>query len=74
MKKLMLKEFTSSGLSEANVPQDASPEEHCTDLIKRIKQAVVARRRVDYNPETGCQRWYLDGKLIAVKYVKGSFK
>jgi hypothetical protein len=45
---------------------------HYHDLIDRIKQATLARRTVSFDPVTGKQDWYIDGKLVATKYVRST--
>lgn len=41
------------------------------DLIKRIKTKIQKENtRVVYDPETGEQRTYLDGKLFAIRQVQ----
>ncbi len=37
------------------------------DLIKRIKDSVKSKQRIMYDPSTGIQKTFLDGKLIHVK-------
>jgi len=37
------------------------------DLIKKIKDSVKSKQRVMYDPSTGIQKTFLDGKLIHVK-------
>jgi len=37
-------------------------------LIKRIKAKVKSEERVMYDPETGIQRTYIQGKLINTKH------
>jgi len=44
------------------------------DLIKRVKDSVKAKERVMYDPETGIQKTFLDGKLIHVKQFTPNHK
>lgn len=37
------------------------------DLIKRVKASVKSKESVVYDPETGVQKTFLDGKLIHVR-------
>lgn len=37
------------------------------DLIKKIKAKVKSQERVVYDPETGVQKTFLQGKLIFTK-------
>jgi hypothetical protein len=38
------------------------------DLIKRIKAKVKSQERVMYDPDTGIQRTYIQGKLINTQH------
>jgi len=39
-------------------------------LIARCKAAVKAKETCVYDPETGIQKWFLDGKLTHIKHVR----
>jgi len=40
-------------------------------LMARLKAGAKAREQVVFDPETGIQKHFLDGKLVAVKIVRG---
>lgn len=44
------------------------------DLIKRVKQKVRNDISIVYDPETGIQKHFLQGKLLAVKKVSNGTK
>jgi hypothetical protein len=44
------------------------------NLIIRIKESVRGKERVVYDPETGIQKTFLDGKLIHVKQFTPNHK
>lgn len=44
------------------------------DLIKRVKQKVKNDISVVYDPETGIQKHFLQGKLLMVKKVSNGTK
>jgi hypothetical protein len=64
----LAKSFLRPSKLDFNDPAPA----HYHDLIDRLKQATTARRTVTFDPLTGKQDWYIDGKLVATKYVKSN--
>jgi hypothetical protein len=40
------------------------------DLMMRIKESLNGRKRVSFDPKTGVQKHYLDGKLIHMIKVR----
>jgi len=51
-------------------PEDAS--EIYRQLIVRVRKSVKDKECIVFDPVTGVQKCFLDGKLIWVKYVRGS--
>jgi len=51
-------------------PENAS--EIYRELIVRLRKSVKDKECIVFDPVTGVQKCFLDGKLIWVKYVKGS--
>jgi len=41
-------------------------------LIVKVRKSVKDKERIVFDPITGVQKCFLDGKLIWVKYVRGS--
>ena len=56
-----------TSLPERN-PENAA--EIYRSLIVRIRQSVKDKVRIVYDPMTGIQKSFLDGKLVGVKYLK----
>lgn len=63
------KENNVMNLSPRN-PDTAS--EIYRKLIVRLRKSIKDKERIVFDPVTGVQKCFLDGKLIWVKYVKGS--
>lgn len=51
-------------------PESAS--EIYRELIVRIRKSVKAKESIVFDPDTGIQKCFLDGKLLWVKHVRGS--
>jgi len=51
-------------------PESAS--EIYRELIVRLRKSVKDKECIVFDPVTGVQKCFLDGKLIWVKYVRGS--
>jgi hypothetical protein len=49
-----------------------SASEIYRQLIVRVRKSVKDKECIVFDPVTGVQKCFLDGKLIWVKYVKGS--
>jgi len=60
--------MTTLNLPKPDNPNTALEIYHA--LIRRIKEKIQKQKSVVFDPETGIQKIFLDGKLIAIKQVR----